>query len=221
MASDHITSWQINRGKVKTVTDFTFLDSKITQDCSHEIKRCLVFGRKTMTNLASILKSRDIILLTKVHMDKAMVFPVVIYGCESWTIKTVEHQRIDAFELSCWRRLLRAPWTARSSNQSILKENNPEYALEGLMLNVKLQYFGYLIQSTNSLEKTLLLGKFEGKRKRGQQKMRRLDDIIDSMNLSWSKLREIVKYRDAGVLQFMELQSQTQFSDWTTIEMQT
>ena len=167
MASDHITSWQINRGKVKTVTDFTFLDSKITQDCSHEIRRCLLFGRRTMTNLGSILKSRGIILLSKVHMDKAMVFPVVINGYESWTIKTVEHQRIDAFELWCWRRLLRVPWTAKSSNQSILKESNPEYALEGLMLNVKLQYFGYLMQSTNSLEKNPVAGKIWRQEEKG------------------------------------------------------
>ena len=143
--------------------------SKITADgdCSREIKRCLLLGRKVMTNLDSIFKSRDIALSTKVHLVKAMVFPVVMYGCESWTIKKAEHQRIDTFELSCWRRLLRAPWTARRSNQSILKETSPEYSLERLMLKLKLQYFGHLMQRTKSLEKTLMLRKMEGRRKRG------------------------------------------------------
>ena len=161
MASGPITSWQIEQEKVETVTDFIFLGSKITVDgdCSHEIKRRLLLGRKAMTNLDSILKSRDITLLTKVCLVKAtvMVFPVVMYGCESWTIKKAEHQRIDAFELWCWRRLLRVPWTARRSNQSILKEISPEYSLEGLML--KLQYFGHLMQRTYSLEKTLMADK--------------------------------------------------------------
>ena len=154
---------------METVSDFTFLGSKIIagNDCSHEIKRCLLLGRKAMTNLDSILKSRDITLSTKVHLVKSMVFPVVMYGCESWTIKKAEHQRIDAFELWCWRRLLRIPWTARRSIQSILKEICPEYSLEGLMLKLKLQYFGHLMQITDSLEKTLTLGRIEGRRKRG------------------------------------------------------
>ena len=151
------------------MTDFIFLDSKIAADvdCSHEIKRCLLLERKAMTNLDSRLKSRDITLQTKVHLAKAMVFPVVMYGCESWTIKKVEHQRTDAFEVWCWRRLLRVPWTARRSNQSILKEMSPQYSLEGLMLKLKLQYFGHLLQRTDSFEKTLMLGKNEGKRRKG------------------------------------------------------
>ena len=154
---------------MKTVTDFIFLGSKITADgdCSHEIKSRLLFGRKGTTNLDSILKSRDVTLPTKVCLVKVMVFPVVMYGCENWTIKKAEHQRIDTFALWCWRRLLRVPWTARRSNQSILKEINPEYSLEGLMLKLKLQYFGHLIQRTDSFEKTLMLGKIEGERKRG------------------------------------------------------
>ena len=141
-------------------------------NCSHEIKRCLLFGRKAITKLDSILKSRDNTLPTKVHLVKAMVFPVVMYGCKSWTLKKVEHQRIDASELWCWRRLLRVPWTARRWNQCILKEISPEYSLEELMLTLKLQYFGHLMQRTDSLEKTLMLGKIEGGRKRGQQRMR-------------------------------------------------
>ena len=154
---------------METVTDFTFLGSKITadDDCSHEIKRHLLLGRKVMTNLDSILKSRDITLPTKVHLVKAMVFPVVMYGCESRTIMKAEHQRIDAFELWCWKRLLRVPWTARRSNQSILKEISPEYSLERLMLKLKLQYFGHLMQRIDSLEKTLMLGRIEGRRRRG------------------------------------------------------
>ena len=157
MASGPITSWQIDGETMETVADFIFLGSKITADgdCSHEIKRRLLLGRKAMTNLDSILKSRDIILSTKVCLVKATVFPVVMYGCESWTVKKAEHQRIDAFELWCWRRLLRVPWTARRSNQSILKKINPEYSLEGLML--KLQYFGHLMRRANSFEKTLRL----------------------------------------------------------------
>ena len=163
MASGPITSQQIVGETMETVTHFIFLGSKITADgdCSHEIKRCLLLGRKTMTNLDSILKSRDITLPRKVHLVKAMVFPIVIYGCESWTIKKAEHRRIDVFKLWCWRRLLRVPWTARTSNHLILKEINPEYSLEGLML--KLLYFG-----TDSLEKTLMLGKIEGRSRRGQ-----------------------------------------------------
>ena len=164
MASCRITSWQIDR---ETMTDFIFLGSKITADgdCSHEIKRHLLLGRKAMTNLDSILKSRDIALLTKVHLVKAIVFPVVMYGCESWTIKKAECQRIDAFELWCWRRILRVPWTARRSNQSILKEISPGCSLERLMLKLKLQYFGHLIQRADSLEKALMLGKIEGRRR--------------------------------------------------------
>ena len=169
MASGPITSWQIDGGKVETVTDFLFLGSKITADgdCSHKIRRHLLLGRKAMTNLESILKSRDITLPTKIHLVKAMLFPVVIYGCESWTIKKAEHQRIDAFELWCWRRLLRVPWTARKSNQSVLKEISPEYSLEGLMPKLKLQYFGHLMQRTDSFEKILKLGKIEGGGRRG------------------------------------------------------
>ena len=174
MASGPITSWQIDGETMKTVTDFFFLGSKITADgdCSHEIKRSLLLGGKAMTNLDSILKSRDITFLTKVHIVKAVVFPVVMYGCESWTIKKAECQRIDAFELQCWRRLLRVPWTARRSNQSILKEISPEYSLEGLMLKLKLQYFGHLMQRADSFEKILMLEKIVGRRRRGQQRMR-------------------------------------------------
>ena len=159
---------------METVKDFIFLGSKITADgdCSHEIKRHLLLGRKAMTNVDSILKNRDITLPTKVHLVKPMVFPVVMYGCESWTVKKAECQRIDAFELWCWRRLLRVPWTARRSNQSILKYINPECLLEWLMLKVKLQYFGHLMQRADSFEKTLMLGKIEGRRRRGQQKMK-------------------------------------------------
>ena len=168
MASGPISSWQIDGETMETVTGFIFLGSKITADgdCSHEIKRCLFTGRKAMTNLDSILKSRDSTLLTKVHWVKAMVFPVVMYGCESWTIKKTEYWRIDVFELWCWRRLLRVPWTARISNQSILKEINPEYSLEWWMLKLKLQYFGHLMQGSDSFEKTLMLGKTEVRRRR-------------------------------------------------------
>ena len=174
MASGPFTSWQIGGETVEIVSDFIFLGSKITAegDCSHEIKRCSLFGRKVMTNLDSILKSRDITLPTKVHLVKAIAFPMVMYGCESWTVKKVERQRIDAFELWCWRRLLRVPWTARQSNQSILKEISPECSLEGLMLKMKLQYFGHLMRRADSSEKTLMLGKTEGGRRRGRQRMR-------------------------------------------------
>ena len=169
MASGSITSWEIDGEIVETVSDFIFWVSKITADgaCSHEIKRCLLLGRKVMTNLDSILKSRDITLPTKICLVKAMVFPLVMCGCESWTVKKAEHQRIDAFELWCWRRLLRVPWTERRSNQSILKEISPGCSLEGLMLKLKLQYFGHLVGRVDSLEKTLMLGGFEGRRKRG------------------------------------------------------
>ena len=173
MASGPITSWQIDGETMKTVADFIFLDSKITADgdCSHEIKRRLLLGRKVMTNLDSIFKSRDITLPTKVRLVKVMVFPVVMSGCQSWTMKKAEHRRIDAFELWCWRRLLRVPWTARRSNQSILKEISPGCSLEGLMLKLKHQYFGHLMWRADSFEKTLMLGKIEGRR-RGQQRMR-------------------------------------------------
>ena len=203
-------------GKMETVREFILGGSKITVDgdCSHEIKRPLLLGSKVMTNLDGIVKSRDITLLTKVHLLKAMVLPVVMYGYDSWTIKKAEYQRIDAFELWCWRRLLRVPWTARRSNQSTLVEISPEYSLEGLMLKLKLQYTDHLMERTDSLEKTLTLGKIEGKRRRGWQRVRWWDGITDSMGMSLSMLRELMRAGKPGVLQSMG--SQRVGHNWVT-----
>ena len=220
MASGPMTSWQIDRETMETLADFIFLGSKLTADgdYSHEIKRRLLLGRKVMTNWDSMLKSRDITLSTNVRLLKSFVFPVVMYGWESWTIKKAEARRIDAFELWCWRRLLRVPWTARRSNQSILKEISPGYSFEGLMLKLKRQYFGHLTWRAESLEKTLMLRKIEGRKRRGRRRMRWLDGITDTMDMGLGGLRELVIDREPwpavvhGVAKI-----RTRLSDWTEL----
>ncbi|KAK9403294.1 Reverse transcriptase domain-containing protein [Crotalus adamanteus] len=197
MASGPLNSWQIDGEEMEVVTDFIFLGSKITSDgdCSQEIKRRLLLGRKAMANLDSILKSRDITLPTKVRIVQAMVFPVAMYGCESWTIRKAERKRIEAFELWCWRRLLRVPWTARRSNRSVLEEINPDCSLEGQILKLKLKYFGHLMRRKDSLEKSLMLGKIEGNRRRGRQRMRWLDGVTEAVGVNLNGLQKMVEDR--------------------------